>query len=137
MLSDQEAPVHVILGATGGVGSELARRLASNGAHLVLGGRSAEKLGRQEDQLLISVREQLASWYGPKAFDWCHLRTYRLPRALSSQPAPALSIPERPVRMRPGLYVCGDHRDNASINGALVSGKRAARAVLKDFSSPA
>jgi hypothetical protein len=26
--------------------------------------------------------------------------------------------------------VCGDHRDTASIQGALVSGQRAARAVL-------
>ena len=46
MVGDQEAPVHVILGATGGVGSALARRLASDGARLVLGARSAEKLSR-------------------------------------------------------------------------------------------
>ncbi|MDF2740823.1 MAG: hypothetical protein K0S88_2191, partial [Actinomycetia bacterium] len=32
-----------------------------------------------------------------------------------------------------GLYVCGDHRDNASINGALVSGRRTADAVLEDL----
>jgi predicted NAD/FAD-dependent oxidoreductase len=28
------------------------------------------------------------------------------------------------------IFVCGDHRDNGSINGALVSGRRAAEAVL-------
>jgi hypothetical protein len=27
--------------------------------------------------------------------------------------------------------VCGDHRDTSSIQGALVSGQRAARAVLE------
>ena len=32
-----------------------------------------------------------------------------------------------------GAYVCGDHRDTASIQGALVSGRRAARAVLTDL----
>jgi hypothetical protein len=32
-----------------------------------------------------------------------------------------------------GLYVCGDHRDTSSIQGALVSGRRAARAVLADL----
>jgi predicted NAD/FAD-dependent oxidoreductase len=32
-----------------------------------------------------------------------------------------------------GLYVCGDHRDTASIQGALVSGARAAHAVLADL----
>ena len=28
-----------------------------------------------------------------------------------------------------GVFVCGDHRDTASIQGALVSGQRAAEAV--------
>jgi predicted NAD/FAD-dependent oxidoreductase len=34
------------------------------------------------------------------------------------------------VRLASGLFVCGDHRDTASIQGALVSGRRAAEAVL-------
>jgi hypothetical protein len=42
----------------------------------------------------------------------------------------------RDVRVRPGVYVCGDHRDNASINGALESGRRAAEAVLEDATAP-
>jgi hypothetical protein len=45
---------------------------------------------------------------------------------------PALSVAERSVRVQPGLYVCGDHRDNASIQGATVSERRAAEAVLED-----
>lgn len=40
----------------------------------------------------------------------------------------------RPVRWQPGIYVCGDHRDNASIQGAMVSGRRAAEAILEDHS---
>jgi monoamine oxidase len=32
------------------------------------------------------------------------------------------------------VYLAGDHRDNASINGALRSGRRAAEAVLADLS---
>jgi NAD(P)-dependent dehydrogenase (short-subunit alcohol dehydrogenase family) len=38
------SPVHLILGATGGIGSTLARQLAASGAHLVLGGRKAPPL---------------------------------------------------------------------------------------------
>ncbi|GAA4874052.1 FAD-dependent oxidoreductase [Saccharopolyspora cebuensis] len=38
-----------------------------------------------------------------------------------------------PVRLGSGRYVCGDHRDTPSIRGALVSGRRAARAVLADL----
>ena len=45
-----------------------------------------------------------------------------------------LAEPERSVRWQPDLYVCGDHRDNASIQGAMVSGRRAAEAVIEDLS---
>ncbi|MCU0619763.1 MAG: SDR family oxidoreductase [Gemmatimonadaceae bacterium] len=38
------APVHLILGATGGIGSALARTLAARGARLVLGGRRPDVL---------------------------------------------------------------------------------------------
>jgi hypothetical protein len=38
----------------------------------------------------------------------------------------------RPVRTAQGLYVAGDHRDTSSIQGALVSGRRAAQALLAD-----
>lgn len=39
-----QSPVHVIIGATGGIGSELARRLAQNGARLFLAARSSDRL---------------------------------------------------------------------------------------------
>ncbi|HZX39083.1 MAG TPA: FAD-dependent oxidoreductase, partial [Streptomyces sp.] len=35
-----------------------------------------------------------------------------------------------------GLYVCGDHRDTNSVQGALHSGRRAARALLADIGGP-
>jgi predicted NAD/FAD-dependent oxidoreductase len=34
------------------------------------------------------------------------------------------------VALGEGLFVCGDHRDTASIQGAMFSGERTARAVL-------
>jgi hypothetical protein len=66
---------------------------------------------------------------------WRHLRTYRIEHARPEQPPGRLEPPERPVRVRPGLYAAGDHLDNASINGAMVSGRRAADAVLADASA--
>lgn len=86
------------------------------------------------DQLLTEVRDQLADWFGPAVRTWHHLRTYRIPYALPRQVPPALDPPERATRWRTGIYVCGDHRDNASIQGAMVSGRRAAEAVLEDLS---
>jgi phytoene dehydrogenase-like protein len=83
--------------------------------------------------LEAAVLGQLADWFGSSVVGWRHLATYQLPHAQPAQPPGALDPPERPVRVRPGVYVCGDHRDNASINGALASGRRAADAVLEDL----
>ena len=44
MANGDTPPVYVVLGATGGIGSELSRRLAAGGAKLVLGARNGEKL---------------------------------------------------------------------------------------------
>jgi NAD(P)-dependent dehydrogenase (short-subunit alcohol dehydrogenase family) len=43
-MADSSAPVYVLIGATGGIGSEVARRLADDGAQLVLGARSEDDL---------------------------------------------------------------------------------------------
>jgi phytoene dehydrogenase-like protein len=65
---------------------------------------------------------------------WERLATYDLPRAL-----PAMTAPHdfrRPVRVAhqgSRVYVTGDHRDTSSIQGALVSGRRAAAAVVSDL----
>ncbi len=97
---------------------------------------SATVLGNRDDHdvLLTEVRQQLADWFGRSAHDWRHLRTYSIPYALPAQPAGALSPASRPVRHPSGLYLCGDHREQASIQGAMVSGRRAAEAVLADLS---
>jgi hypothetical protein len=89
--------------------------------------------GQDLDRLTTEVRKQLTEWFGSEVRNWNHLRTYSIPYALPAQFPPALDVPERSVRMGPGLYVCGDHRDNASIQGAMVSGRRAAEALLQDL----
>jgi phytoene dehydrogenase-like protein len=101
------------------------------GASLV----SATVLGipSDEERLRAEVRAQLAGWFSAGVDGWRHLRTYRIPYALPQQVPPALAVAERPVRWQPGVYLCGDHRDNASINGAMVSGRRAAEAVAADL----
>ncbi len=58
--------------------------------------------------------------------EWRHLRSYRIPRALPAYPVGGRF--GQPVRLAPGLYACGDHREHPSLNGALASGRRAAEA---------
>jgi phytoene dehydrogenase-like protein len=76
-----------------------------------------------------AVRAQLTEWFGSEVGRWRLLRTYRIPHAQPDQSPPALEPVERPVRLAGGLFVCGDHRDTASLHGALLSGRRAAAAV--------
>jgi phytoene dehydrogenase-like protein len=76
-----------------------------------------------------AVRRQLRGWYGPQVSDWEPVGHYRIPHAQPLQTPERMDPPRRPVRLEEGLYVCGDHRENASLNGALASGGRAAREV--------
>ena len=78
-----------------------------------------------------AARERLAWLYGVPTTDWELIASYPIPYALPAMPAPFEF--QRPVRTPAGVYVAGDHRDTSSIQGALVSGRRAAAAVLRDL----
>jgi len=109
--------------------SEVSPDYAPSGRHLV----SVSCLGipdLPEEALLDGVMAQMARWFGDEVGDGRHLRIYRIPHALPLQSPGVLEPPEREVRVYPGVFVCGDHRETASLQGALHSGRRAAEAVL-------
>ena len=85
-------------------------------------------VGTEIDGGEAAVRRELARIWGVATDDWEHLHTAEVPEALPLFPA------GRPVRrdveLGDGLFVAGDHRDTPSTQGALVSGRRAAQAVL-------
>jgi hypothetical protein len=76
-----------------------------------------------------AVRRQLGHVYGCPTAGWSLLAVQAIPRALTAMPPPLDA--RRPVDLGGGLFVAGDHRDTASQQGALVSGRRAADAVLR------
>jgi len=114
--------------------SNVAPSYAQPGSSLI----SVTVLGSppEDDKTLEgAIRTQLKSWFGLQVNSWRNLRTYRILHALPKQASLVLSEAARPIRIRRGLYVCGDHRDTASIQGALVSGRRAAETIIQDLGS--
>jgi phytoene dehydrogenase-like protein len=88
---------------------------------------------RQDDELEAAAREQLCSWFGPSVESWRLLRVDRISDALPAQPPGALEPAQRNPQIAPKLFVCGDYRDLASLQGAMASGRRAARAVSESL----
>ncbi len=83
----------------------------------------------ESDELLRRLAlSQMERWFGGTE-RWRHLRTYRIPFAVPAQPPGTLLPVAKPVRAGEKLLLCGDHMDIASINGAMLSGFRAAEAV--------
>lgn len=138
--SPLEEPVLVLDGDGHGpinhlcVPSLIAPGYAPAGAALI----SASTVGLPpvDDGTLVDMtRGQLAGWFGAGVHDWRLLSVVRVPRALPIQTAMRAGGPgveRRSVRLRPGIYLAGDHRGDASINGALESGRRAAEALIDD-----
>lgn len=86
-----------------------------------------------EQDLERATLRQLEGWYGSQVSTWERIGTYRISHGQPLQTPDRMDPPRRPVRLAEGLFVCGDHRDNASLNGALQSGGRTARAVALEL----
>lgn len=81
-----------------------------------------------------AARPQLAALHGTSTDNWTLLAAHHDPYAVPAMPTP--HDLRRPVRVLSGLYVCGDHRDTSSAQGALVSARRVTHEILRDFQLP-
>lgn len=81
-----------------------------------------------------AVRSHLALLYGVSTGSWRTVRPVVVPYAVPTQ-RPGSGIRRR-VRVGASTWVCGDHRDTPSVQGALVSGRRTAREVLAHLGLP-
>ncbi len=112
------------------IASVVSPDLAPAGKHLI----SATCLGAADDpaHLRAAVLVQAQTWFGEQVQSWDPLRHYVIGQALPAQPVGALEPARRPVRHRSGVYLCGDYLDQASIDGAMASGRRTAEAITAD-----
>lgn len=109
--------------------SDVAPTYAPRGQALI----SVTVLGIPESssqELVTTIQRELESWFGSTVQQWRHLRTYTIRHALPVQDPPL--TPQGPDTNSPHdwFLVAGDHREHASIEGAIVSGMRAADLVI-------
>jgi len=106
--------------------SNVSPRYAPPGKHLVAASHPGVSIAEADETV---VRRQLRSWFGGAAETWTLLRrddiVHAQPRHLPGEAVPAVGA------LDSGVFVAGDHRHNPSINGALQSGRAAARSVIK------
>lgn len=107
--------------------SNVSSDYAPKGQRLI----SASVLGAPDSAALESiVRDQLTDWYGSSVKNWHHLRTSTIANAQPESRQMHVGDEPGETIIAPGLYRCGDYVQDVSINGALISGRRAAEAIL-------
>ena len=111
--------------------STVTESYAPTGQHLASVSLVGNYTEFSDDELVRKVQEELSLQWFPASIvsEWKFIRLYRIPYAQPSQTVPTLM--KRPVTlMKDRLYVCGDHRDSATLEGACLSGVRAAKEVI-------
>jgi hypothetical protein len=105
--------------------SEVAPEYAPAGQALI----AAACPGTEGDAgLAADVQQQLRRWWGAQVDEWRVLRVDRIAHGQPDSRSPF--HPKRAVALGEGLFVCGDHRDTPSIQGALFSGRRCGEAAV-------
>lgn len=112
--------------------ADVAPEYAPDDTHLLCA-TFLDEQAESDGELADTVRDSLASWYPENHFaDLELLETYRIPFAQFRQPPgfraalPAVDEPTGPI------YLAGDYTEWSSIQGAMESGRRAARHVARE-----
>ena len=88
--------------------------------------------GQVDSDLKARVIEQAKLWYGDQVNNWEHLRTYHIKHALPVQSCDYLQTVEKAESSENSIHFCGDYKNFASINGAMVSGRQLAESLGSD-----
>lgn len=112
--------------------SNIAPSYAPVGGHLIEATTLLDRPDGQADE--ATVRRHLERIYGTSTSRWQVLAHHVIAHALPATPPPLLD--RSPQRISGRVFVCGDHRDTGSIQGALISGDRAAQGIAGVLSAP-
>jgi phytoene dehydrogenase-like protein len=131
---DESGPIQTAV-----VLSDVAPEYASGNRALVSITVGDEYVDQSTAELESAVRQQAIEWFGPDAARWELVQTYRVPYGLPRTDLDPVKLPIRLAEMGASgapqqVFVCGDHRETPSIQGAMNSGLRVAQAILGDDS---
>ncbi len=104
--------------------TNVAPTYAPPGRHLI----AAACPGTVDVDLVTEVTAQMRQWFGAAVDSWDMLRVDRIEHGQPRQTPPLAA--RKPTKVVDQLWVCGDHRDTGSIQGAMFSGRRTAEAIL-------
>lgn len=120
--------------------SDVASEYAPPGKALISISVSQSALEMESGPLESAVRQQAERWFGESVDRWQLLQIYRVPYGLPQvsfepvvQPLKANAIEARNTAgqsIPDHVYVCGDHRETPSIQGAMSSGMRVAHLLM-------
>lgn len=107
--------------------SQVAPHYAPPGLHAIAASCVGLPFAGDDDALAAAARNQLDRWFDGAASGWQLLRIDRIEWAQHAQPPGTLGGGAR--WLREGVILAGDGTENASIDGALRSGRRAAELI--------
>lgn len=87
----------------------------------------------EDEALAAKIKNELSNWYGDDVYSWRLLKVYRIDYALPNQEAVLDELPKSKYKLQEGLYICGDHLLNGSINAAMKSGRIVAEVIAGDL----
>lgn len=112
--------------------SNIAPEYASAGKSLISVSVSDSDHDTDTETLDQLIRGQMMAWFGDQVSQWRRLHVYRVPYGLPKTDLESIiaSVDGPSVGAVDGVFVCGDHRETPSIQGAMNSGMRTAAAIL-------
>lgn len=125
LMADQKALVNNCC-----VLSRLSPNFAPKDQHLI----SVSIVGKNKIDkatYLEKIKSELRPFWGETVHQWQHLKTYHIEYALPEARHVRHDLPRSEMNPKSGLYVCGDHLLNSSLNAAMRSGRLVAEAILE------
>ncbi|MEM1326996.1 MAG: NAD(P)/FAD-dependent oxidoreductase [Bacteroidota bacterium] len=110
--------------------TQLSSHFAPEGKHLI----SVSTIGKDEfsdEKRAQQVQRELQKWWGDQVNDWQYLKTYHIDYALPEASHVRHDLSRQEINPKTGLYICGDHLLNSSLNAAMHTGRLVAEAILE------